>query len=334
MPDNKNFAARIEIIDECLRNHYRRWTLQNLIDAVNEKLNERFGISAGKRTIQDDLKYLKEQKVAPIEKRKEGPTTYFYYSDSSYSIKNLPIGSEEISLLNDAIHILKQVNDFKVLEDVNGIIHKLQNTVNTNVPGGPAIIQFEKHTVAFGTEHIDDLFSAIKEKTVLRITYQSFKATEPTEGLFHPYLLREYRNRWFLIGSHDGSEKVTNLALDRIKAIKPSLHPFVANPFFDPETYFNNLVGVSLPEGEPVQAVEIKIAPSQAPYIRTKPIHHTQEILKVYANGALLIRLQLVVNYELRSVLLGYGCDVEVLKPIALRNSMKEIFETAASCYR
>lgn len=307
--------------------------MQSLIDAVNEKLDERFGIKAGKRTIQDDLKYLKYEKEAPIEKRKEGTTTYFYYSDSNYSIKNLPIGNEEINLLKDAIDILKQVSDFKVLADVNNIIQKLQNTVNTNVPGGPAIIQFEKHTVASGTEYIDDLFSAIKEKTVLRIAYQSFKSTEPTEGLFHPYLLKEFRNRWFLIGSHEGSEKVTNLALDRIKGVKPSSNPFVANPFFDPETYFNNLVGVSLPEGEPVQAIEIKVAKNQVPYIRTKPIHHTQEIVKEYANGSLLIRLQLVVNYELRSVLLGYGCDMEVLKPATLRDSMKENFEMALNCY-
>ena len=67
MPDNKNFACRIEIIDECLRNRFRKWTLQNLIDAVNDKLMERYGKTAGKRTIQDDLKFMKEEKVAPIE---------------------------------------------------------------------------------------------------------------------------------------------------------------------------------------------------------------------------------------------------------------------------
>lgn len=334
MPDNKNFAARIEILDECLRNHYRKWTLQDLIDTVNEKLFERFGISAGKRTIQEDLKCLKEQKGAPIEKRKEGSVTYFHYSDSNFSIKNLPIQDDEIGLLNDAIHILKQVNDFKVLQEVDAIVRKLQNTIDTNIPGGPAIIQFEKHTVASGTEHIDNLFSAIKEKTVLRIAYQSFKATEPTEGLFHPYLLKEYRNRWFVIGSHDRSEQLTNLALDRIKSVKPSAHPFAANPKFDPETYFNNLIGVSLPEGEPVQCVEIKVVARQAPYIRTKPIHHTQEIVREYANGSLLIRLWIVVNYELQSVLLGYGCDLEVVKPTTLREAMKQIFTSAIQCYQ
>src|SRR5258706_7422388 len=129
MPINKDFALRIEIIDECLRNHYRKWTLQNLIDTINEKLTDRYGKSVKKRTIQNDLKYLIDEKQAPIEKRKNGNKIYFYYSDVNYSIKNLPINSEEINYLNDAIQILRQVNDFKILGDVDEIINKLHNTL-------------------------------------------------------------------------------------------------------------------------------------------------------------------------------------------------------------
>jgi predicted DNA-binding transcriptional regulator YafY len=334
MPSNKGFAQRIEIIDECLRNKYRKWTLQDLIDAVNERLIERYGKSAGKRTIQDDIKYLKEEKDAPIEKKREGSTTYFRYSDSNYSIKNLAIKDEEVNFLNDAIGILRQVNDFKILQDVDEIVNKLQNTVNTNIEGGPAIIQFEKHTTVKGTEYIDDVFSAIKGKAVLRIDYQPFSATEPKQYVFHPYLLKEYRNRWFLIGRKGDSNNVTIFALDRIKAIRNSNVQYIPNNLFDPETYFNNLIGVTVPEGETIQPIDIKVAAKQAPYVLTKPIHHTQKVIKDYVNGDVLIRLWVINNYELRSVLLGFGCDVEVIKPEALRETMKGIFQSGADCYK
>ncbi|RZK11571.1 MAG: WYL domain-containing protein [Flavobacterium sp.] len=334
MPDNKNFAYRIEIIDECLRNRFRKWTLQNLIDAVNDKLMERYGKTAGKRTIQDDLKFMKEEKEAPIEKRKDGAITYFFYSDVNYSLKNLPIKDEEIGFLNDAINILRQVNDFKLIQDVDEIVNKLQNTVNTNIENGPSIIQFEKHTTAIGTEYIDDIFSAIKDKCALRITYQSFNANESMQFIFHPYLLKEYRNRWFVIGRQEASNKITNLALDRIKAIKNSNSQYVPNDLFDPETYFNNLIGVSMPEGETIQQIDIRVAAKQAPYIRTKPIHHTQEVIKEYAKGDILIRVWLINNYELRSVLQSFGCDLEVLKPASLRESLIETFQNAMECYR
>ena len=80
-----------------------------------------------------------------------------------YSIKNLPIDNEEIAFLKDAIHILRQVNDFKILGDVDAIINKLQNTVQTNIEGGASIVQFEKHTIALGTEYIDKIFDATTE---------------------------------------------------------------------------------------------------------------------------------------------------------------------------
>lgn len=333
MPQNKGFALRIELLDECLRNRLRKWTLQDLIDKVSEKLNEQYGTSASKRTIQDDLKYLRDEKGAPVNKIKNGSKTYFSYSDPNFSIKNLPIKGEEIGYLKDAINILKQVSDFKILTDVDEIVNKLQNTVSTNEVGSASIIQFERHTTAIGTEYIDDIFTAIKEKTVLRISYQSFNATDPKEYMFHPYLLKEYRNRWFVIGRKSNTNSITNFALDRIKGLKNSKDEYISNNLFDIETYFNNLIGVTFPENAIPEIVEIKVAPKQVPYVKTKPIHHTQQMIREYKNGSVLIRLTLICNYELRAVLLSFGNDVEVIKPSFLREDLKEILGLAIRNY-
>lgn len=333
MPKNKDFALRIEIIDECLCNRFRKWTLQDLIDTINEKLTERYGKTASKRTIQDDLRFLKEEKGAPIEKIKDGSKTYFLYGERNYSIKNLPVKDEEIRLLTDAIVMLKGITDIKLFQDVEEIVSKLQNTVKTSVENGPSIIQFEKNTVAAGTGYIDSLFAAIKEKMPLRISYQPFKADKAEQCVFHPYLLKEYRNRWFVIGRKNDATVITNLALDRIKELKNSGASFIENDLFDPEVYFNNVIGVTLPEGELVQTIEIKVTVNQVPYIKTKPIHHTQEVIKEYSKGDIIIRLFLINNYELRSILLGFGSDIQVMKPESLRNSLKDIFRQASENY-
>ncbi len=334
MPKNKDFAFRIEIIDECLRNRYRKWTLQSLIDAVNDKLRDRYGKMIGRRTIQDDLKYLKENKDAPIEKKKNGKETFFYYSDLNYSIKNLPVKIEEIGYLSDAINILRQINNFQILKDVDEIIRKLKNTAKVSTEGARTIIQFEKHTVAIGTKYIDDIFTAIKERIALRITYQSFRAQAPSTCTFYPYLLKEYRNRWFVVGMRANSNLVINFALDRIKSIKNSNEDFLENELFNPDIYFNNLIGVTLPNGAAVELIKIKIDVAQAPYVRTKAIHYTQEIIKELDNGDIIITLKLICNYELRSVLLGFGRDLEILEPFHLRQDIKEVFEDAISHYK
>lgn len=333
MPKNKDFAIRIEIIDECLRNRLKRWSLQTLIDAVNDKLTEHYGKSVGKRTIQGDLKYLKDEKQAPIQKIKKGSETYLSYSDPDYSIKNLSIKNEEIIFLNDAINILRQVSDFKMLDDLDEIIGKLQNTVTINADGCAPIIHFEKHTISIGTHYIDDLFTAIKCKVPLRISYQSFKSTTPKSFIFYPYLLKEYRNRWFLIGRKGNETMITNLALDRIKEIKNSSECFIENDLFNCDTYFSNLIGVTFPEGQGIEAIILKVSANQVPYIRTKPIHHTQTVIREYRNGDIAIQLKLICNYELQSVLLGYGADIEVRRPLELRNCIKEILSEAVSQY-
>jgi predicted DNA-binding transcriptional regulator YafY len=333
MPKNKDFSYRIEILDECLRSKYRNWSLQNLVAKVNERLQELYGHAASKRTIQDDLRHMKEEKQAPIEKNKIGSATYFFYSDANYSIKNLPIKDEEITYLRDAINMLRQVNDFKIIQDVEDIVNKLQNTVNTNMAGGPSIIQFEKNTAALGIEYVDDIFTAIKEKIVLRIRYQSFKANNPEEHLFCAYLLKEYRNRWFVIGRKENTTSLTILALDRIKGIKTSAQEYICNDFFNSDTYFNHLIGVTIPAGEEPQSIEIKVKANQVPYILTKPIHHSQEIAKRYKNGDVIIRLYLINNYEFRSVLLGYGADMIIIKPLILKEMIKNTFERAVQNY-
>lgn len=333
MPQNKDFALRIDIIDECLCNRYKKWVLQDLIDAVNEKLKERYGKKASKRTIQDDLKYLKEVKGAPIEKIKDGFKTYFLYGETDFSIKKLPVKHEDVQLLNDAIFVLRQVTDIKVFQEVDEVLNKLQNTVKATIENAPSIIQMEKHTIAAGTGYIESLFTAIKEKLPLRISYKSFKADKEEQYLFHPYLLKEYRNRWFVVGRKDNAQLITNLALDRIKGIKNSNEPFIENNLFNPDDFFNDLIGVSLPHGELAQPIELKVTSNQAPYIKTKPIHHTQEIIKEYKNGDILIRLWLIINYEFRAVLLSYGSDIEVMKPLSLREDLKKIFQNAVLKY-
>ena len=324
MPRNKNFTRRIEILDECLRRRQKKWFIEDLLQAVNDKLDDRFDNKVSKRSLYDDLKYLQEEKGAPIKKCWEGQRVYYKYEDATYSVLNLPISEEEIIKLKDAVKMLREVNDFNLLDDVDMIVDKLEHTINTNVPENRSMIQFEKHTYADGAEYIDDIFSAIKEKSVLKVSYQPFGAPEPQEWIVHPYLLKEYRNRWFLICRRDVSQKVTNLALDRIKKVKNSSIPFVENDLFDADTYYSCLIGVTFPEGEKAQDILLRVTGRQINYVKTKPIHKSQEIVEEPNTNTLIIRLKLINNYELQSVLLSYTPDIEVMQPLALRNQLKE----------
>jgi predicted DNA-binding transcriptional regulator YafY len=333
MPKVKDFYHRIEIIDECFRQRGKKWTIEALLDCVNQKLLDRFEETISKRTLQYAIEYLINEKAAPIGKSKEGARVFYGYTDANYSIKNLPLSDEEIVLLKDAVEVIKQIGSTSIAQDVVSVIGKLENTLAKNPISDRTIIQFERQATATGLEHIDDLFTGIKEKLVLRIKYQPF-GKDAYEQLVHPYLLKEYRNRWFLIARDNRYDTICNLALDRIKNIKPTKEEFLENDLFDPKTYFNNLIGVTFPTGEVIHHIILKVKPNQVPYIKTKPIHITQETENELADGSILVKLKLINNYELRSILLSYGADIEVLEPQVLREQMKLIFEAGNNIYK
>ena len=108
MPANKNALIRHKTIDRCLRNRYRRWTIDDLTDACSEALYEMEGITKGVslRTVQGDLQIMRSDKLgynAPIEVYDK---IYYRYADPDYSISDMPLTDDDCNLLQQAIELL------------------------------------------------------------------------------------------------------------------------------------------------------------------------------------------------------------------------------------
>ena len=333
MPLNKNFTRRIELLDQCLRSN-RKFTLQNLIDFISDRMVTEFGSGASKRTIQGDINYLKNEKGAPIVKKMDDIGWIYSYDDVNFSIKNLPINEEEINNLRTVIEVLRQVKDFNIISEAEDIIDRLENTISTNVPDKRTMIQFDHPSQAMGVELLQDLFEAIKAKSTLKILYKSFVNDNPKELLIHPYLLKEFRNRWFLIARAETDKRISIFVLDRINKIKNCNEPYFENDLFDPNTYYENILGLTRYDGSEIHEIQIKVAKQSAPYLLTKPIHSSQTELKKYKDGSILIGLKLYINYELKSILLSYGDGLEVKKPESLRSEMKLLLNNTLTLYK
>jgi len=317
MPTTKNQDIRLEVLDELLS--IKKWTLEELLDRVNQRIGDHLN-TINKRTLFRDIKYLIEEKNAPIHRPERNDDLYYY--TETFSLKNIPLDQDEIALLKNAIEILKQVDNFYILNEVEEVIRKLENRIHVQTNNDVPFVQFEKHTSSLGNEYINDLIEAIKSKVSLRISYQPYTKTSPSEKVVHPYLIKEFRNRWFLIGREGNANRITNYSLDRIKKIKSSPETYIENDIFDPKEYFKHLIGVSVPEGAKPEEIWIKVYKQAVPYVLSKPIHFNQEIVKTFKNGTILIKLNLIINYELKSYLLSYGPGLEVKKPTSLREDV------------
>lgn len=334
MPVNKSALIRYKTIDKCLRNRYRRWTLDDLIKACSDALDEYEGSFHGisRRSIQLDIQLMRSDKLgynAPI---KVVDRKYYIYEDPDYSITNIPLTDTDLGKLQEITEILKQFKGFSHFMELSGMIHKLEDKIVAEKSKQRPVIEIEKNDNLKGLEFIDPLYQAIIQKQVIAIWYQSFRAKRPAKIVFHPYLLKEYRNRWFVLGSKNQGKAILNLALDRIGEIEvlPN-EKFYENAEFNSEEYFKHVIGVTVNGMRPVNA-HLLISKEHAPYVLTKPIHHTQQLISESENG-IEITIKVIPNFELEREILGFGENIKVLAPESLRNSIAERLRKASGLY-
>ncbi len=331
MSSNKNALIRYKTLDRCLKNKYRKYTLEDLIDECSEALFEFEGKESyvSKRTVQLDLQNMRSEKFgyeAPIEvyERK-----YYRYSDPEYSIHNISVNESDLKAMNNAVQILKQFKDFSMFKEMNGVIQKLEDSIHST--SQKSIIHLDKNEQLKGLEHIDILYESIASKKVLKILYKSFTARESNIFTVHPQLLKEFNNRWFLICLY--KQKMYNLALDRMESIETDDSLVYIDKELDGDEYFKDIVGVTVSESMDPRNVIFWVDSGNAPYVKTKPLHKSQEILKEDHDGT-LFKICVQINFELERLLLGFGDSLIVHKPKKLRLKMEEKFSAGSKNYQ
>jgi predicted DNA-binding transcriptional regulator YafY len=150
--------------------------------------------------------------------------------------------------------------------------------------------------------------------------------------VFYPYLLKEYRNRWFLLGSNKKGKATMILALDRIEQFKELNTEKYHKAEFDVSTYFNDVIGVSKMPSQTTQTVVLKIIKEHAPYIITKPMHPSQKILKEDSEGT-IFSIEVIWNFELEREILGFGEQIKILSPKRLSGKIQSRLKQSLQKY-
>lgn len=335
MAQNKNALIRYKTIDKCLQNRFRKWTLDDLIEACSDALYEYEGraINVSKRSIQLDIQTMRSDKLgynAPIvvyDKK------YYKYEDENYSITDIPITENDMNVLSETVEMLKQFKDFSLFSELGGIIQKLEDKIYTEKTNQSSIIHLDKNENLKGLEHLDVLYQAILKKICLTITYKSFKARNAAEMLVHPYILKEFNNRWFLV-AHAGRERnIITLALDRMESIDYNLENDYKDIGFNGDEYYKDTIGVTVLNDNSLEEVVLKFDNLNAPYVLTKPFHHSQRVMERSKNGFVTVSVKVHLNFELERLILGFGNSVEVIKPRRLKSRIKQKLTKALELY-
>ncbi len=332
---NKNALIRYKTIDKCLQNHMRSWTLSDLIDSCSDALNEFEGrtVNVSTRTIQLDIQLMRGDKLgynAPIEVYDK---KYYRYAEPGYTITKIPLTENDMDVLSETMDMLRQFQDFSLFDEFKGVFNKLEDKIYTQRHKKPSIIHMDKNTDLKGLELLDELYQVILKEVVIDIMYQSFKAQVPSEIKFHAHLLKEFNNRWFVVGVRDENENVLTLALDRVMGIGYDFAKAYKPSTLDADTYYKDTIGVTVMDKRSLNTILFKVDRVNSPYILTKPLHSSQKVVARDKSGSVTFSIRVHVNYELERLLLGFGESLEVLSPNRLRRRMRKKLKDAYKLY-
>jgi len=362
MPANKNAVVRYIILDRMLSDQHHYYTRTQLLNAVNDSLK---GIDEAlqvcKRTIEMDLRDMEDIFLIELDESKViNGKKVIRYADQTRSIFSKPLSDDEKMLLNEVLNTLGQFSGLDNFEWLDDLKTKLGNQLSF---GGSEfdtkngvlqnkVISFSSNEFLKNKEYLGWFFSAITNKKVVSITYRQFDAEKAQEIIAYPYMLKQYKDRWYLLCTPTCDKKlpynphfIATIPLDRIEAYEEVQNIPYVKCQVNIDELFDDIVGVTYYWDKPVEHVVFAVHKSSANYIRTKPMHPYQTELskedqaKLHRENPKLedysfFSLDCKLNYELSSLFRSYGANLVVISPESLRIEMGENARKLLELYR
>jgi len=336
---HKHALIRYRIIDSMLRNKYRPYpTIEDIRSKCEDSL---FGSDWGDHisisTIEKDFKAMRSDQelgfFAPIKFSR----IYmgYYYAEEDYTIHNIPLKNEDIDAIKFASNTLMNFRESPMFAQFRFAIEKIFDRLNiaSDVQDErlDKLVQFDSYPNYPGKEYLQPLYKAIKDYHRIQLVYKRFNSKEASRRIIDPYLLKEYKHRWYLIGFVDEKKSLSTYALDRMVSVELLEEDFVVQTNFDAESFFKYSFGITQTNDNPY-LVKLKFPIFQKGYLVTQPLHFSQKITKE-TSTYFIVELEVYLTYELLERILGYANDVEVISPAELKSMIIDRLKKAISNY-
>lgn len=253
--------------------------------------DDTLNIGFSKRTLQRDIREIRNVFGVDIEYSKSLKGYYITQSDT------------ENMNFQRMIEAFDMFNSLNLAQDLTPFIH------------------LEKRKPQ-GTENLYGLLHAIKNKLQIKFIYQKFWEEEASTRKVEPYALKEFKNRWYVMAKDSKDKNVKSFALDRLSNLEITNLTFIYPNTFSIEQAYRHCFGIISPIDKEPQEIILSFDPFQGKYIKTLPLHETQEILEDNEDE-LLVKLKLYVTHDLIMELLSFGDNMKVIKPKSLVKEIK-----------
>ena len=335
MPKNKSASIRYRIIDQCISNKRNPFpSLEDLASRCAELLNTDVSPS----TIEKDIAAMKKDHPvgynAPIVYSKQNKG--YAYSEIGFSISELKLQDDEWNALKFSAELLYQYKNVPVFNDFKNAIERINTRFSIGLdPNEPIInqhVHFEKAIASNGMEWINLIYDAIRKKYALQFTYNNIYKKKTASYNIIPYLLKEHRNRWYVIGWEEQRQDYLTFALDRICSLELISTVQTKRIDFHPESFFQHATGIMEGKKKPV-SVELSITEPISKLILLEPIHPSQKLLSD-KNGSIQVGITVFVNEEFYGRILSMGPYCTITKPATLKKIIGALVKKMGKLYK
>lgn len=288
------------IIDKISRNSY--CTALDVLDYLDD-----LGLTVSKRTFERDIEAIRNEFGIEIE---------FNRTKGGYFINK-----EDSTGFESFVRFLEIVNTANLVLDG---LHKTKDVLK--------YVLFDKGGGLRGVEQLNPLLSAIVEHRHISFVHHSYFKDETKQVNFKPLLLKEYRNRWYIVGEDQSKNKIRNYAVDRIETVKVLTKTFKPKDISGIIDDYETNIGITVSNFKK-EKIRLHFTPREANYNRSLPIHKDQIIISDDSKG-MVVELNIIANYEFIQTLLMYGQEVKVLSPKWLISHMKKIYTASLNNYK
>ena len=174
-----------------------------------------------------------------------------------------------------------------------------------------------------GQDFLATVMEAMKKNRQLEITYKGYWSDREYTFPVAPYCVKLFRQRWYLVGNSVCEEKIRIYAFDRVLEVNLLDEAFKYPKKFKPENYFRECFGIIHDDECTLETVKLKVSSNQANYLRSLPMHHSQEEIECHEDYS-IFTMRLRPTFDFQQEILSQTPDVEVLEPLWLREEIAE----------
>lgn len=183
-----------------------------------------------------------------------------------------------------------------------------------------------------GTDNLYGILHAIKNSVEIGFTYIKFWNDKSSERRVQPYALKEFKNRWYVVGSDLKDNRIKSFGLDRLTDLDITKKRFTIPPDFNVQDHYRYCFGIISPNADTPKEVVLSFTAYQGKYIKSMPLHEPQQVL-VDNEDELRIKLSVFITEDFIMEVISHGERVKVIEPQSLANEIRSIHEAAVERY-